>query len=293
MSKTVAQVARVRGTVRHKLLRDVEAGRSYALVLLLVLITYFLYGSIKRTGATHLLVIGTQGVTLYFAFRVSNASKRARRFGAVLWGVMLLTAVAAAFGKDVAFDGGVARTTSAVLYLFTIGLIAANLARRNRVDQETLLGAITMYLLIGMFFAFLTYAIDSFNGSEAYFSETCSAPVVVGSTPESLCEAPALDASEYLFFSFVTLTTVGYGNLIPTSDLGQTLASFEAVCGTLFLILAIGRIVALVDVGKRAEEEQDIRRTIKEGARKELEELRARLDAAGIPRAEPPENPPS
>ena len=49
--------------------------------------------------------------------------------------------------------------------------------------------------------------------------------------------------SDDLFFSFVTLTTTGYGNLVPAANPGQSLAVFEALLGQLFLVTAVGKIV--------------------------------------------------
>ncbi|MGH9248606.1 MAG: potassium channel family protein, partial [Acidimicrobiales bacterium] len=49
--------------------------------------------------------------------------------------------------------------------------------------------------------------------------------------------------SQVLFFSFITLTTTGYGNLIPADNPGQSLAVLEALLGQLFLVTAVGKIV--------------------------------------------------
>ena len=51
--------------------------------------------------------------------------------------------------------------------------------------------------------------------------------------------------SEDLFFSFVTLTTTGYGNLVPAGNPGQSLAVLEALLGQLFLVTAIGKVVSV------------------------------------------------
>lgn len=50
--------------------------------------------------------------------------------------------------------------------------------------------------------------------------------------------------SQDLFFSFVTMTTVGYGNLVPAANPGQTFAVLEAVTGQLFLVVAVGKIIS-------------------------------------------------
>jgi hypothetical protein len=50
--------------------------------------------------------------------------------------------------------------------------------------------------------------------------------------------------SEDVFFSFTTLTTTGYGNLVPAGQPGQSLAVMEMIIGQLFLITAVGKIVS-------------------------------------------------
>ena len=49
-----------------------------------------------------------------------------------------------------------------------------------------------------------------------------------------------------LFFSFVTMTTVGYGNLVPAANPGQTFAVLEAVTGQLFLVVAVWKIISVL-----------------------------------------------
>jgi hypothetical protein len=61
---------------------------------------------------------------------------------------------------------------------------------------------------------------------------------------------------QVLFFSFTTLTTTGYGNLVPAANPGQTFAVMEMILGQLFLITAVGKIVAeWRPKGWRSEEE--------------------------------------
>ena len=51
--------------------------------------------------------------------------------------------------------------------------------------------------------------------------------------------------SQDLFFSFVTLTTTGYGDLVPAGNPGQSLAVLEALLGQLFLVTAVGKVVSV------------------------------------------------
>ena len=104
--------------------------------------------------------------------------------------------------------------------------IVRHIGYRRAVDQETMLGALSAYLLIGMAFAFVYRSLgvieaDPFFGAEGEGT-----------------------MSQDLFFSFVTLTTTGYGNLVPAGNPGQSLAVLEALVGQLFLVTAVGKVVS-------------------------------------------------
>ena len=102
------------------------------------------------------------------------------------------------------------------------------------------LGAIAAYLIVGMCFAFTYRAIA---GIQSY-------PFFGSAGPGDLSDA--------LFFSFVTLTTTGYGNLVPATNPGQSLAVMEAVLGQLFLVTAVAKIItAWKPRGWRRPEEPD------------------------------------
>ena len=79
---------------------------------------------------------------------------------------------------------------------------------------------------IGMFFAFAYKTAGEFGSMPVFGS------------------AGAGTLSQDLFFSFVTMTTAGYGNLVPTANPGQTFAVLEALVGQLFLVVAVGKIIS-------------------------------------------------
>jgi hypothetical protein len=89
------------------------------------------------------------------------------------------------------------------------------------------LGAIAAYLMAGMFFAFLYHAVGVDQTRPPFFG-----PHGPGTF------------SQDLFFSFTTLTTTGYGNLVPAGNPGQTFAVFEMVIGQLFLVVAVAKVVS-------------------------------------------------
>ena len=96
---------------------------------------------------------------------------------------------------------------------------------RPTIDGQTLLAAIAAYLMLGMFFAF----------SLPRHREIQTTPFFGSSGVGTVADD--------LFFSFVTLTTTGYGNLVPAVNPGQTFAVCEAIVGQLFLVTAVAKIV--------------------------------------------------
>lgn len=103
---------------------------------------------------------------------------------------------------------------------------------KGRITADRTAGAIAVYLLLGLLWSLAYGAVaaadpDAFKGLAAF----------------SLTESGA--QMDYIYFSFVTLTTLGYGDMSPVAPLAQTLAWFEAVVGQLFLAVTIARLVSL------------------------------------------------
>jgi hypothetical protein len=113
--------------------------------------------------------------------------------------------------------------------------IGLALYRRPVVDIRTVLGSICVYLLIGIMFAFTFAAIGNL-GSQPFFVQT---------------NEPHL--SIYLYFSFVTQTTVGYGDYTAATNLGRTLATSEALLGQLYLVTVIAVLVSRMASSNRTQ----------------------------------------
>ena len=117
-----------------------------------------------------------------------------------------------------------------------VGIIRT-LRMRSQVTIEAVFGVLCLYLLLGMFFAFVYAAIGRIDG--AFFAQSVDATT-----------------ARYLYFSFTTLTTVGYGDLTASSNLGHTLSVFEALLGQIYLVTVVSLIVGNLrrSPGRRIEE---------------------------------------
>ena len=205
---------------------------SYGIVLLLVVVTYIVSVSITEERATS-IVLTVQLATVWFTLRISHARPGVRRIANIVLVLAAVVAVASFFLHNRGGQLGFISSVCCVLYLIAPFSIVRHLVLRPKVDAETLLGAVAAYLLIGMFFAFAYKAAGEF-GTVPFFGADGKGSL-----------------SQDLFFSFVTMTTVGYGNLVPAANPGQTLAVLEAVIGQLFLVVAVGKIISNVTLRRR------------------------------------------
>ncbi len=114
----------------------------------------------------------------------------------------------------------------------------------RRVDAEVLCAGISTYLLIGVLWAF----------AYSLVAERVPGSFALSGGPASGRE---MNGSEALYFSFVTLGTVGYGDMYPTSHAARTLAVLEAITGIFYVAVLIARLVAMYSVGERSGDAGD------------------------------------
>ena len=155
-----------------------------------------------------------------------------------LWTALLLGAPAAG-GQVAAFvapDGlaPLVATLFALLFMvYTLAVVMGSVLARGPVTRDKLAGAISAYLLLGLVFAIAGGLVEMF---------------VPGSfrTPDDLTLSPGgVTEFAFIYFSFTTLTTLGYGDITPANHWSQTVAWVEAVVGQLFLAILIARLVGL------------------------------------------------
>lgn len=206
---------------------------GYGVVLALIALTYVASVSLTSSTAWTAVVLVLQVVVVLIVLRVSHARRIVRLVGEVTVAVALVVALATLITKPESHAGAVGQSptlvallvVSAVLYGIAPVSILRHQLTRPTIDAQTLLAAIAAYLMIGMFFAFSFRAMAEIQTTPFFGANG------VGT------------AADYLFFSFVTLTTTGYGNLVPATNPGQTFAVVEAIVGQLFLVTAVAKIV--------------------------------------------------
>ena len=114
----------------------------------------------------------------------------------------------------------------ALLVTATLPITLVRIVHHREVTSETILGALCAYVLIGLLYAFVFLAVAEFRDS--FFAQP----------------GPH-EQGEYLYFSFVALTTLGFGDLSPADGLPQALTVSEALVGNIFLVTLVARLVTL------------------------------------------------
>ena len=113
-----------------------------------------------------------------------------------------------------------------LLVTATLPVTITRVLRHRRVTYETVLGALCAYVLLGLLFAFVFLAIEEFRGD--FFAQP-------GEHPQS----------EFLYFSFISLTTLGLSASTPSVGLPMALTAVEALVGAIFLVTLVARLVTL------------------------------------------------
>lgn len=152
--------------------------------------------------------------------------------------IALLLAVPAVFGRWINhfWPGFLPPAVFLVATLVLIAFVVAHLLyfvlRAPRVDTEVLCASISAYVMLGLIWTIAYWLVDLIApGAFAFNTTTGSKESMVGFNA--------------FYFSFVTLSTVGYGDITPVSHFARMLAALEAMTGLLYVAVLIARLVAL------------------------------------------------
>jgi Ion channel len=198
----------------------------YGELLVLLLVTFVFNGAVTRQNRWHSIIfVALESLTLLFALLASKARPLTIRIAVI---VSALAFLGAAF--QLGTHSNTARAASSILNVLLVIVaplvVVRAIIRRRVVDVRTVLASLCLYVMIGTFFAMVFIAVQSTTGVPFFKQNAHAAP------------------SDFSYFSFVTLTTVGYGDLTAAHSLGRTLAAFEAMFGQLYLVSVVAVLVS-------------------------------------------------
>jgi hypothetical protein len=245
-------------------LRLGTANRTGVLLLILVF-TYLLSAFTKGVLISAFQVVLFLAVVL-IALRNGQLGPRAIRIATI---VLLAGSVLAVVILTLDSDGpgaGVANVWTALILLLAAVLIVRRVLARPEITLQSIYGAISAYLILGLMFAAFYAAMFRFGGN-MFFAN--------GRTG---------DTRTFQYFSFVTLTTLGYGDYTAAGSGGQAVAVLEAITGQIFLATLVARLVAGFRGAGRRSSSEPVRRG-PAGARRARTR---RAGASGLTRLGPP-----
>ena len=186
-----------------------------------------------KTWATVLAVM--LGGTLWLAFLAAGASRKVVWAGLVAW-IVASGVMGVAAASDASFRNSLGPILNMVLIAAAAVAILRNLVQRGTITMSSVGGVLAVYLLIGLFF---TYVYDSIGA-------ITHADPLQGEAP--------IDLSAELYFTFVTQTTVGYGDYTPATNLVRGVAITQALVGQLYLVSVVALVVG--NLGREAPRRQ-------------------------------------
>jgi Ion channel len=224
-------------------------GRSqqrYGLLLVTLMAAFFFEGvatpgSVQRAIGTVLV-----GLTLLLALHAAEVSARLMRIALILVSVLVTGVVVATLvGKGDTVEGLTAVANLCMVAVAPPAVVIGvyrNLRATGSVTVTVVAGVLCLYILEGLFFAFFYVAVQNLGG----------APFFAGGAAATLPRA--------VYFSFVTLETVGFGDYTARTNFGHMLSVSEALVGQIYLVTVVAAIVSrlvprrpLVDHGSRAD----------------------------------------
>jgi hypothetical protein len=214
-----------------------DASLTFLLVSLFILL-FVLYPLVEPRTITHyLLDILSLLVLISGAYTVSD------RRGALL---LCIGLAAVAFTLQILLYGYpdrlllMLRVASLMLFLSVVtGAVLYKVLRKGRVTPHRVGGAIAVYLMLGLIWA-SAYSLIFIHDPASF---DLGRPI---EATDELSEIQTKGTGRLVYFSFVTMTTLGYGDVTPRSEAAGTLAILQALTGQIYLAVILARIVSLL-----------------------------------------------
>ncbi len=225
-------------THRFNLVKRAEASHSYGFVMLFVALTIILAVAIPEDSPWRASIVVCQACAAIIACWTSDAPKRIFRIVKIAAVLAILGAIGIGLTGSANSISGRSVNVLGVLLVGWVIIRGITLdIRAEGVRGRAVAGALTVYLLFGTLCGFV-YGLE----------ETLSTKPVLHANNSTVSDDGATSANMY--FSFVTLTTVGYGDLTPTSGAARATAIFEALVGQLYLVGVVATLGGALGKGR-------------------------------------------
>ena len=204
-----------------------RASHSYGFVLVLIVASFTFAATAPDDDWAASVLLLAESTTLVTALWTSGLVRVRSREVVALASLAGAAAVIQLIGGGDRLAGMIALLTG-LLIVATIVVVAFGVLDQAEVNAQSVRGAICIYVLIGMFFVFVYGAVAAL-GEGPFFAQGTDG-----------------DRALRVYFSFVTLATLGYGDYTAAGDFGRTLSIIEALVGQLYLVTVLALLVSQV-----------------------------------------------
>jgi hypothetical protein len=214
---------------------------AFGLVLASVMLTYVLASLVANKGWGAVVLCVATSATSLVALTSAHARPRLFRTALYLAGVTIfLAAIGAAAGDKLWLN--VATVVQVALLTVAMAAVLQRVVTSERVGSRTILGALSVYAVLGILFTFVYGFVERVQGGPFFEGH------------------PHPAGGDFLFFSYTTLTTTGYGNLVPGGQPGRMISGLEMMIGQIFLVTLVAGLVSLWRPGEGIRRRQEARR---------------------------------
>jgi ion channel len=201
-----------------------RASHSYRIVLVSTAALFLVMAAAPDDSWSRTVFVALELATLVTAVWTTGLARDARPTLSLAIAIAIAVAIAqVVFDSDAAGPGWI---SGAVLLTATVIVLGVGVVDQGGVNAQSILGAICIYVLLGLIYADVFGAVASLGSGPFFAQGTDGTPSI------------------RVYFSYVTLATLGYGDYTPAGDLGRTLVVGEALLGQLYLVTVVALLVS-------------------------------------------------
>jgi Ion channel len=206
---------------------------SYGLVLVLIAVTMLLGGIFGGRLYGRPITVFLLSITLLVGLSAARVRFGTFKIAGAISTVMLIVSVLSAVTAQNGLGALATTVMAGVLIVMLPAVVVRGIMEQTEINLRTIAGALCVYLLVGYFFSLLYTAMAVLDGNTFFAQQVPFHPF------------------NFIYFSFVTMTTVGYGDLTAAGDPGRMLAVLEALIGQIYLVTVIAVLVG--NMGRQRE----------------------------------------
>jgi len=206
------------------------------LQFLIVLLSFFImFPFMELTRVSYVLMTIFLSLVLFFGVLASGTARNISKTSIILGCSALICLWAEYFHSNI-MTIWFGKVVFCIFFIYVAVVMIGKIIFNNIITANTIFGSACVYIIFGFIWAFLFSLIAYHNPEAIHFPETKEVALIRG------VERILFDC---FYFSFVTLTTLGYGDITPVSKVAKMLAVLEGVIGQLYITMLVARLVGL------------------------------------------------